>query len=295
MPECLNCSRAYGIIKKKAKDNRFMEKTTDKKVKKYRLVPIPLEIISLVLSGLYLVLFFVVIFDFRHPRITYISGFIIGTFIMLLPFLIYLLLGIGKIVVLLVQRGKAKKVVFKIVATVLTALLINLSVSFVFPALLAGMFMSVDSYTTDFKDYGVYDKDVSDAGLLPEYDKIESYVEKNATYYYNHTYFIDPTHDIYLSFIADGEFINTEKERVDAIFKSVNERYYDYTVIDKNGFTCMILHEKGTPLFEELDDSEHSYDYSIYAYNESTKEVRYISTYCMDIVNDVPYYLQLEW
>ena len=254
--------------------------------KNIRFKRILLEVVLLVLTAMqgWLLLAVSGILDFRFIHITNLPRHIIVLVCASVPILIYL------IRLALIIFGK-KVQDFGLILLVLIWIPLTFIIS---------VKDTADSYTTDFANYRIYDNIVSDDGLLPDMQKITSNLTSNTekSYYYHHTYEIDPTYDIYASFYINEDFAKSERERVEQLFLEQDGKWNKkYSVVEKGGFECLVLHQNDTPLFEELDSSEHiSYDYLIFAYNKSTGEVRYIVTYSMYLEEGMqPYYLQLEW
>lgn len=223
------------------------------------------------------------ILDFRFMRITNLPRHIIVLVCASVPILIYL------IRLALIIFGK-KVQGFGLILLVLIWIPLTFIISIKDTA---------DSYTTDFANYRIYDNVVSDEGLLPDMQKITSNLTSNTekSYYYHHTYEIDPTYDIYASFYINEDFAKSERERVEQLFLEQDGKWNrKYSVVEKNGFECLALHGNDTALFEELDPSRHTgYEYFIFAYNKSTGEVRYIVA-CSRYLGEMrPYYLKLEW
>ena len=223
------------------------------------------------------------ILDFRFMRIRNLPRHIIVLVCAAVPILIYL------IRLALIIFGK-KVQGFGLILLVLIWIPLTFIISIKDTA---------DSYTTDFANYRIYDNIVSDEGLLPDMQKITSNLTSNTekSYYYHHTYEIDPTYDIYASFYINDDFAKSERERVEQLFLEQDGKWNrKYSVVEKNGFECLALHGNDTTLFEELNPSRHtSYEYFIFAYNKSTGEVRYIVTYSRYLGEMRPYYLKLEW
>ena len=225
------------------------------------------------------------ILDFRFMRITNLPRYIIVLICAFVPILIYL------IRLILTVLGKRVKI-FGIVLLALVLLWIPLTFVISIEA-------TADSFTEDWDNYKLYDNVVSEKGLLPDMQKITSNLTSNTekSYYYHHTYEIDPTYDIYASFFVNEDFAKSERERVEQLFLEQDGKWNrKYSVVEKNGFECLALHGNDTALFEELDPSRHtSYEYFIFAYNKSTGEARYIVTYSRYLGEMRPYYLKLEW
>ena len=225
------------------------------------------------------------ILDFRFMRITNLPRYIIVLICGSLPILIYL------IRLFLIVLGKWAK---DFGLALLALILLWIPLTFII-----GFEATVDSYTEDWENYGLYDNVVSDKGLLPDMQKITAnqLEDSQSNYYYHHTYSIDPTYDIYASFYINEDFAKSERERVEQLFLEQDGKWNrKYSVVEKNGFECLALHGNDTALFEELDPSRHTrYEYFIFAYNKSTGEARYIVAYSRYLNELRPYHLKLEW
>ena len=170
--------------------------------------------------------------------------------------------------------------------------------SLLIPSVFISLAEPFDSYTTDIKNYGKYDEIVRDDGLFPDSVPSKESLKEGykLTYYYHHTYSLDPAYDIYAEWYLTEYALAKEITRIENLFKSFeNDEWLESAVVEHGDFICYILHEKGSPIFEPLEDCFYSFDYKIFAYNQETGQVRYIVTYCMDIVDETPYYLKLVW
>lgn len=227
--------------------------------------------------------------DFKFIRVTNWALFLIFMLLMTVPIWLYVV----RLIVKLITRRR-------FTGTGTGILIITLIM--IIPTLFIGIILPVESHTTDIKNYGCYDSCVDDDGLFPDapHPAEDMREGSDSTYYYNVTYTMDPAYDIYAEWVLKDDSFNKEVARMKALFKSYVEseeeaEWYDFATVEKGGFTCLVKYEKGTPLLEKLEDDSHSYKYTIFAYNRESGQVRYIVTYCMDIVDEEPYYLKLNW
>ena len=104
-------------------------------------------------------------------------------------------------------------------------------------------------------------------------------------YYYKYESMIDPSFDIVAEWkLPQEEYEKTKEE-----------------ILDKEGITAQ--KQKGDwkcIYFEDCEDDDtikHGFYFLVFAYNDKTNTVRYISSYCMDAANGAytPYYFELEW
>ena len=223
--------------------------------------------------------------QFRFLRVLDYKLFIFFIISLSVPILAYFI----RLIIKIITRKKLIGLGFGMLAVVATMFI---------PSLIFAVITPFDSYTIDIANYGKYDDIVSDDGLFPDSIPSKESLKDGSmlTYYYHHTYCFDPTYDIYAEWYLTEDALDKEIARIENLFESFeNNEWLESAVVEHGDFVCYILHEKGSPIFEELDDCFHGFDYKIFAYNKSTGQVRYIVTYCMDIVDDIPYYLKLDW
>lgn len=161
-------------------------------------------------------------------------------------------------------------------------------------------FIWCDSYTTDIKNYRQYDRKVNDGGLFPDVlpERSDLKEETDYKYHYNFITHIDPSWNIYAEWTLEQDAFDKEVERMKALFASWSEKNSDhirYTTVQRGGWTCLFEYYKDDPVFEAVGDDCNTYCYRVFAYHEATGQVRYIYDYCMDVVDEQPYYLSLEW
>ena len=164
--------------------------------------------------------------------------------------------------------------------------------------------------TTDFRNYRDFDPDclaerntvfIEVFPTWPHYfenvkneDGEWEAVYLDAKYYYRFLYGMDYTYDIYAEWPLDADKFGEEIRRVRSVFeKNIADKTYGYKFVEikKSEYTCLILYSGDEPFRKATG----SYEYLIFAYNETTNRVRYI--YCDSLENgvDQPYYLQLDW
>ncbi len=160
----------------------------------------------------------------------------------------------------------------------------------------------VYSYTENPEDYLVLDEFVgrvsgeSISEIFP--DNIpRSAVSENSSwypptqfpettkYYYKYEDLVDESFDIVAEWKLPKKEYETTKE----------------AILDKDGIKAQ--KQKGEwqcIYFEDCEDDDnikHSFYFLIFAYNDKTNTVRYISSYCLDAANGAytPYYFELDW
>lgn len=106
------------------------------------------------------------------------------------------------------------------------------------------------------------------------------------SYYYRHEHTFDPNHEVFAQWTLPRDLLDKEQVRLRKVFSDQavhQERFGEWTCLF---FTDYTMHNT---------DYSH-FDYCLYAYNERTNTVRYISSYAMDNADrDIPYFLTLEW
>lgn len=165
------------------------------------------------------------------------------------------------------------------------------------------------SETTDIRNYRKFDADclANRDSLFQELFPIWPHYFENvkqadgsfetvyldAHYYYRYFQGLDYTYDVYAQWPLDEDNYRKEVNRATAVFEKVLEKQTNYKFLEltKGDYTCLVLYIGNEPFTKATD----SYDYIIFAYNETEKTVRYI--YCVSLENgaDQPYYLQLDW
>ena len=166
------------------------------------------------------------------------------------------------------------------------------------------------SETSDFRNYRNFDAQcLADRNTVfqelfphwPHYfenvrqaDGTYETVYLDAHYYYRYVQGFDYTYDIYAQWPLNEAEYTLEIERSSAVFtKAAENETYNYTFAQqkKGDYNCLILYSGDEP-FSTVTDS---YEYMIFAYNDTTNTVRYI--YCNSLENGAvqPYYLMLEW
>lgn len=104
-------------------------------------------------------------------------------------------------------------------------------------------------------------------------------------YYYKYESVIDPSFDIVAEWKLPEEEYETTKEEI----------------LKKDGITAQKQKGDWQCVYfadcEEDDTIKYDFYFLVFAYNDKTSTVRYISSYCMDAANGAytPYYFELEW
>ncbi len=117
----------------------------------------------------------------------------------------------------------------------------------------------------------------------------------DAHYYYRYLRGFDYTYDIYAEWPLEQEEFDAEVARVTTLFQekrtTLPEYIWNYQVMQKGSYQCLILYDGGTPFTKEVN----SYTYYIFAYDKKSLKVRYIMCDSLENGADQPYYLQLDW
>ncbi len=115
----------------------------------------------------------------------------------------------------------------------------------------------------------------------------------DAKYHYYFLSFLNDTYDIYAEWPLNEEKYYKEISRVTKLFNktAVSNTHIEFTEVETDNYHCLILFEGAEP-FSKTEHS-YSYYYTIFAYNDELKTVRYID--CSGYTPDQPYYLSLDW
>lgn len=206
-------------------------------------------------------------------------------------------------VLLLLNRKKKqiKKMKRVAVSAVLTFIIIPLAFYSSLFSFVTQILTLTESETTsidDYRDWDIFVRDFEYAEkvdlLFP--DKIPPSAKENADrefekttpfttkYYYRHTFCLDPDLDI----VATWKLNDTEFKEAIKNAKKVGE----YEVRQKGNWTCLYFQD----LIDEREGwTDDSYCFIIFAYNNETNMVRYITSYVIDSYDYGPYYLSLDW
>ncbi len=269
-------------------DNRFrILKTTVRIIAKTAVAIIACIPIILVLIG-----FIDSLVLFRHPKIE-IKALLL-TLVCLLP-------SVACLILLKIKKKniRAKAISFVSLLTCLILILI------LFPATLVMCHGVCDrSETTDLADYRKFDKkcDITNADIfpeiLPEKPPFDIHSQSDlsaheAEYYYRFMWYMDPSSDTIVSWKLQQEDFQAEISRVKSLFKKYEQELTEngYTISETTfgAFNCILYYSGAEPFLQESGIFTHC----IFAYNEKTKEVRYIYSYSRD--SDIPYYTSLAW
>ncbi|MBP3328889.1 MAG: MerR family transcriptional regulator [Clostridia bacterium] len=183
-----------------------------------------------------------------------------------------------------------------ITSSVLFLILIPLSVCSFYLCILTSLFNY--SLTYDIDDYLVLDSWIDEDfgteidAVFP--DEIPQSAIKNpdryfdngipltTKYYYTHTYVLDPDFDLIAEWILPKEEYELAKKEITASVKHTEKRG-----------DWVLNYYADTQEPEDWDDAH--YWFLIFAYNDSTRQVRYIAAYAIDSFPEGPYYLSLDW
>lgn len=170
------------------------------------------------------------------------------------------------------------------------------------------------SETTDFQDYRYFDVEceANNDGLFqnlfpeePHYYEVTdrqpngrgTAVYLDASYCYQFSQRYPWFCNIYAEWPLEQEAFSLEINRVKSVFDNYtsSEAYeagrQEYLTVQKGPYTCMIVYFGEEPFTQ----TEGSYTYWIFAYNEQTYRVRYIYCQRWGDWEDQPYYLTLDW
>ena len=119
----------------------------------------------------------------------------------------------------------------------------------------------------------------------------------NAEYYYRYANgFLSVSYDIYAQWSISQEELVREVERVRTLFESKQEgRHwsYEFTELTKGSYKCLVLSYGCEPFTDSASDAA-VYNHLIFAYDEESCTVRYVSSYASG-GGCYPYYLGLDW
>lgn len=101
-------------------------------------------------------------------------------------------------------------------------------------------------------------------------------------YYYKHTYVLDPDFDLIAEWILPKEEYELAKKEITASVKHTEKRG-----------DWVLNYYADTQEPEDWEDAH--YWFLIFAYNDNTRQVRYIAAYAIDSFPEGPYYLSLDW
>ena len=167
------------------------------------------------------------------------------------------------------------------------------------------------SETTDFRNYRRFDTNCpanADAffqdlfPIWPRYFVAEMQpdgslkkVYLDAHYYYCKKSAIDYCYDVYAEWPLEKKDFDIEVRRVQILYENCATEYdRKYDIIRQGNYTCLIAYmpySEDVP-FEKVTDS---YEYYIFAYDETNLTVRYITCVGHENGADQPYYLTLDW
>ncbi len=149
-------------------------------------------------------------------------------------------------------------------------------------------YLKLDNYVERYKEpiYDLFPTSINhDAKSVKRImnSKATTYPE-TTKYYYRHRYTIDPDFDIVAEWQLPEESYKTAKNHATNYVREImnEEKKGDWSFIYFN---------------EENKDINEYYYFLIFAYNDKTKTVRYIISYCMDAADGTyqPYFLSIDW
>ncbi len=199
------------------------------------------------------------------------------------------------------KKGFEKRKRRKSASNILMLLGIPIAVISLAPSVILSFLFFPESMTTDTDDYMVVDSFVKEFEYGEEIDSLfpdeiplsakinsERYPENSTPfttkYYYRYSCFIDPDIDIVAEWkLSDDEYKESKKNA---------EKIGNYETIKKGEWTCLYF-EKTNDEKESWEDD--NYFFLIFAYNDKTNMVRYITSYAINSMDYGPYYLSLDW
>ena len=146
-------------------------------------------------------------------------------------------------------------------------------------------YLKTDPYRN--RNYQIFPLNVPTTSIVPGEDRSspDGYTS-NTKYYYHHEDLIDPCEDVFAQWELPPEKYEAEKQRIltDFADEIVYTRQWGQ-------WTCVSLTKS------EMNHATQTYEYIIFAYNDSTNTVRYIYSYTMDAggTSVFPYFLTLDW
>lgn len=202
-------------------------------------------------------------------------------------------------ITLLNRKSRLQKKKYKtktITSSVLILIIIPLSICSFFLCVFTSFFNY--SLTYDIDDYLVLDSWI-DEDFGTEIDAVfpdevpHSAIENpdryfdigipiTTKYYYKHTYVLDPDFDLIAEWILPKEEYELAKKEITASVKHTEKR------------GDWMLNYYADTQEPELWEDAH-YWFLIFAYNDNTRQVRYIAAYAIDSFPEGPYYLSLDW
>lgn len=211
---------------------------------------------------------------------------IIVTLLLLVPSILSLILPFIK------KGGRWKRIV-----GIVLSVLIFLSV---IPVIFVSANIISRSETHDYHYYCKFDAEIphTDSAItysfFPTQTHFDTIVDDErivlGEYCYRNLPAWDYTYDIYAEWPVSTEELESEKERIAALYESAAS-YWNRMQTRYGVYQCMILYEGSEPFCP----AKISYTYFIFAYNEEALRVRYILCDSLESGYDQPYYLELDW
>ncbi len=146
-------------------------------------------------------------------------------------------------------------------------------------------YLVIDSWIDE--DYGaeidaVFPDEVPQSAIKNPDRYSDKGIPLTTKYYYKHTYVLDPDFDLIAEWILPEKEYDLAKKEISASVKHTEKRG-----------NWVLNYYADTQEPEDWDDAH--YWFLIFAYNDSTRQVRYIAAYAIDSFPEGPYYLSLDW
>lgn len=146
-------------------------------------------------------------------------------------------------------------------------------------------YLKTDLYANN--NYRIFPLNVPSSAIVHGEDRSSpDYFTPTTKYYYRYENVIDPCEDVFAQWVLPPDEFEAEKERILTEFSG--EIVYTR---QRGNWICISLTQ------EDMDHVPVDYRYCIFAYNDTTKTVRYIYAYCMDAggTSVFPYFLEMDW
>ncbi len=148
-------------------------------------------------------------------------------------------------------------------------------------------YMKVDSIVEDFEYsedlYKLFPDEIPASALKNQEREFEDSYPFTTKYYYRYEHTLDPEFNIVAQWMLDENEYEKSKENA--------KKAGDFSTVQKGDWTCLYFGDT-----EEKETwANDSFFYLIFAYNDSTRMVRYIACYVVDSPDYGPYYLSLDW
>lgn len=115
----------------------------------------------------------------------------------------------------------------------------------------------------------------------------------DAEYYYCYKRVWDTTYDIYAQWPLNERDYEKEVARGSAVLRDAKEMYGgELTEMKKGSYQCLVWHSEGEEPFVPITGN---YGYTMFAYDDQRRMVRYLCGSGMDDDIGLPYYMLLDW